>query len=205
MIVPRELIPFTTNDVSALAKSLRAQLAARSTSPTHVEMLNMLARAAGHRNFQHLRAGASSRIVAESDPTKARARTDEAAVIRAARYFDAEGHLASWPARTSLQNLCLWAIWSRLPRGEVFDEPSINALLGTLHQFGDHAIIRRTMCDLGLMRRTTDGREYRRVEQAPPAEAIALIEYLGRREVNPHPRRAAHAKGTIPSTQTPTT
>lgn len=203
--MPRELIPFTTNDVSALAKSLRAQLAARSRSPTHVEMLNMLARAAGHRNFQHLRAGDRSRIVAESDPTKIHARTDEAAAMRAARYFDAEGRLESWPARTSLQNLCLWAIWSRLPRGEVFDEPSINALLGTLHLFGDHAIIRRTMCELGLMMRTIDGREYRRVEQAPPAEAVALIHYLGRREVVPRPRRAARATGAIPSIRTPTT
>jgi hypothetical protein len=41
----------------------------------------------------------------------------------------------------------------------VFDERGISALLGTLHLFGDPAILRRTMCQLGLMSRTTDGRD----------------------------------------------
>ncbi len=176
--MPRELVPFAADDVSALAKSLRAQLAARPTPPSHVEMLNMLARAAGHRNFQHLRAQADGRTTPEratQDPPPA---ADQATVLRAARYFDGQGRLKSWPARTSLQNLCLWAVWSKIPPERRFSEREISALLGTLHLFGDHAILRRTMCELGLMTRTTDGRDYRRVEQPPTAEGAALIRHL---------------------------
>ena len=181
MIVPRELIPFSTSDVSALAKSLRAQLTSRATPPSHVEMLNMLARATGHRNFQHLRAQAGGRAPLERTTQSPPTAADPAIVLRAARYFDEQGRLKSWPARTSLQNLCLWVIWSKIPPERLFGEREISALLGTLHLFGDHAILRRTMCELGLMARTVDGRDYRRIEQPPIPEGAALIRHLRER------------------------
>lgn len=181
MTVPRELIPYATDDVSALAKSLRSQMTARTKPPSHVEMLNMLARAAGHRNFQHLRALAAGLVPRASDAVGAPAQADGALVARAARCFDAQGRLTSWPARRSVQDLCLWAIWSALPRDRLFDERGISALLDTLHLFGNPAIIRRTMCHLGLMSRTVDGRDYRRIERAPTPEAAALIRLLRER------------------------
>lgn len=49
-------LPFAVGDVSALARSLRSQMEALDRIPTHLELLNMLARAGGRRNFQHLRA-----------------------------------------------------------------------------------------------------------------------------------------------------
>lgn len=173
--MPRELIAFSTDDISALAKSLRAQLTQRPTLPGHVEMLNMLARATGHRNFQHFRANRAGDAPVAPLP----AQDNGATVTRAARYFDAQGRLKSWPARTSLQNLCLWALWSRIPRGQTFDERAISTFLSALHLFGDHAILRRTMCELGMMTRSADGRDYRRVERAPTSEGAALIRRLG--------------------------
>jgi len=55
-------IPFYVENLSALAKSLREQLtpfAQAATLPSHVQLLNWLARAAGHRNYQALRAAAT--------------------------------------------------------------------------------------------------------------------------------------------------
>ena len=52
----RTAIPVQTSDISGLARSLRAQLANQDTVPGHVELLNMLARSVGCRNFQQLRA-----------------------------------------------------------------------------------------------------------------------------------------------------
>lgn len=124
--MPRDPIPFATGDVSALAKSLRAQWTARMAPPgqmpSHVEMLNMLARAAGHRNFQHFRARANHRPP-EDRPAPAEA--NSAAVLRAARHFDPQGRLQRWPAQRSIQDLCLWAVWSRIPAGRSFDERQI--------------------------------------------------------------------------------
>ncbi|MFH6781827.1 MULTISPECIES: DUF2087 domain-containing protein [Methylobacterium] len=183
--MPRDPIPFATHDVSALAKSLRAQWAARtrpasqgpSRVPSHVEMLNMLARAAGHRNFQHFRALGDPR---PPEDRSAPAQADPEIVQRAARYFDAQGRLRSWPARRSIQDLCLWGPWSKIPAQRSFDERQISTLLTALHLFGDPAIIRRTMCHVGLMTRGIDGRDYRRIERAPSPEGAALIRQLRR-------------------------
>ncbi|BCM81799.1 DUF2087 domain-containing protein [Methylobacterium indicum] len=181
--MPRDPIPFATGDVSALAKSLRAQWASRASPPSHVEMLNMLARAAGHRNFQQFRARGDRRPPAPPQPpvdadSEAETGADTGAVLRAARFFDPEGRLRRWPAQRSIQDLCLWAIWARIPAGRRFDEREVSALLAALHLFGDPAILRRTMCHIGLMTRTPDGREYRRIERPPSPEGAALIRLL---------------------------
>ena len=157
--MPRTFLPFAVDDISALARSLRDQLAARTEPPGHVEMLNMLARAAGDRNFQQFRArtatgGAPQSREQDPEPNLAQ-------VERTARHFDSEGCLATWPAKTSLQSLALWGLWSRIPAETVFSEVGFNQV---------HA---------GLVSRTEDCRDYRRIEQPPPPEALALIRRLG--------------------------
>ncbi len=48
------------------------------------------------------------------------------------------------------------------------------------HSFGDAALLRRQLCDAGLMARTPDCREYRRVEGRPAPLGLALIAQLRR-------------------------
>ena len=173
----RSALPYGVPDVSALAKSLRTQLAGRSKFPSHVEMLNMLARATGSRNFQHWRlvARPASMIVPAPAPPQV---VDEVLVLRAARYFVSQGWFASWPARTKTQSLCLWAIWARIPPQQIFNEQAMNVLLNGHHLFNDPAILRRSLWASGLVTRTPDGREYRRIERPPPPEALLLIARL---------------------------
>ena len=53
----REMVPLLAADVSTFCKNLRLQLAgAGHAAPSHVALLNMLARSAGYRNYQMLRA-----------------------------------------------------------------------------------------------------------------------------------------------------
>ena len=84
----REVIPFSASDISALAKSLREQLSQCDHAPGHVEMLNMLARGVGHRNFQSLRADAEARARLDrvatpvSAPLESRASGAGAAMLR---------------------------------------------------------------------------------------------------------------------------
>ena len=61
-------------------------------------------------------------------------------------------------------------------------EEELNRLLRAAHLFGDHALLRRELCDRGLVARTKDGREYRRVERQPSPEARELIRHLSARE-----------------------
>ena len=101
--------------------------------------------------------------------------TDVRLLERVSRCFDPQGKLIRWPAKRSEQVPVLWALWSRLPSGVVHTEQQISGLLKAMHAFGDHALLRRELVELGLVSRTDDCREYRRVEQQVPPDAAALI------------------------------
>ena len=170
----RTAFSLEVSDLSGFAKSLREQLNGLGHAPSHVEMLNLCCRAAGYRNYQHFRAGAAA-----ARPSGAEPQPDLDRVEKVSRHFDAEGLMVRWPSKASHAELCLWVLWSRLPAGEAFTEREISEMLGDWHTFGDHALLRRGMVDARLVSRTVDGREYRRIEQRPPAELNALLLRIG--------------------------
>ncbi|WP_031337863.1 DUF2087 domain-containing protein [Rhodopseudomonas sp. B29] len=176
----RTVFPFAAHDVSALARALKSELAAQDCKLGHVQTLNLLARAAGFRNFQHFRAqfDAEEQLQRAPEPPPV---LDLQKVARIARYFDHAGTLTRWPKKQSHGELCLWVLWSRVPAGREFSEKQLGELLAVHHGFGDAALLRRALCDYRMMTRTRDGRVYRRIEQKPPAEAVALIRALAPR------------------------
>lgn len=184
----RTLLPFHSDDISALARSLKGQLAHCEPQPGHLELLNMLVRANGYRNFQHYRAELAARNqpenpqapapTPESAPAPIPEPVDSSRVKHVLQIFDSDGKLVRWPGKRSQQELCLWVIWSKIPARQVLTEKEINRLLNENHHFGDHPLLRRWLCDYGMLDRTRDGREYRRIEKAPPAEALELIRRL---------------------------
>jgi len=170
-------LPFYVGDITTLAKTLRSRLLDSDRTPGHLELLNLLARSAGCRNFQHFRANVLARERMEV-PVPPPAPIDFAKLGRLTRHFDAAGRLVRWPSKFNEQQPCLWALWSRLPAGGVLDEREVNRCLTAWHLFGDPALLRREMCDYGLMTRTPDCREYRRVERQPSPLGLALIRRL---------------------------
>ncbi|MCU0828486.1 MAG: DUF2087 domain-containing protein [Tabrizicola sp.] len=165
----RDSLPLSVADLTLFARNLRRDWPA--APPNHLTLLNLLARAGGYRNFQHLRANAlaAGRL---SAPTPL---IDHAELERLRRHFDGQGRLIRWPAKTSVQHKVLWVLWSHLPRGQSMTERQISARLNDWHLFGDSAIIRRTLLEQGLITRTADCTDYRRVERAPPPDSLALI------------------------------
>ncbi len=174
----RRPMPYAVTDVSSLARSLRAQLQKREAVPGHVELLNMLARAAGHRNFQHFKADAESTMSVRASVPVPVEPTNPARVHQTLVHFGPGAVLLRWPARRSHQILALWVLWAGFPPASELTEMQVNAWLKAQHEFGDHAILRREMVGLRLISRTLDGRVYRRIEQRPPADAIMLIGLL---------------------------
>jgi hypothetical protein len=163
----REPVSLAVVDVSAFAKSLKASLQAADDIPGHLGFLNLIARAAGFRNYQHLRAFKRPPPPAYSKPVK-----------RALRVFDDAGRMHYWPAGTALQGLCLWAIWAHMPGGRDLTEKQVNAVINTWHNFGDHAQVRRAMIENHQLKRTVDGAIYRKIDDGPPADATTLIAAL---------------------------
>jgi len=175
----REAFPFFAPDVSALARAIGRELDQLDGKPGHVQLLNTLTRAVGYRNFQHFRAAAAAETrLATPLPAEP---VDHALVERVAGHFDAEGQMIRWPSRYRHQILALWVLWSRLEAGTVYDELEISIVIRNNHRFGDHALIRRAMIDGKMISRTIDGREYRRIEKRPPADALALIRLIAAR------------------------
>ncbi len=168
----RQPVPLYAPDLSRFARSVAAQIKGRD-SLGHVECLNILARAAGFRNVQHLHAAAAARARLDAPP--ASPVTDHDLVERALRHFGPDGRFRHWPARRSQQVLCLWVLWSALPAGQALHERDLTARLAALQGFGDAALLRRDMIGLGLLARNASGTEYLRREQPPPPEARDLI------------------------------
>ena len=187
----RELISFDVADLSAFARSLRKDLSAAPALPGHLALMNMVARAAGFQNVQHLRAGQSARPRGPAVPAPPAATPAQMAAVL--RHFDAQGRLMTWPAKTSLQHLAVRALWARVPPRVVMSEREISAVLTRWHGFGDAPILRRTMVELRLVTRSADCRAYQRVEAAPTPDARDLIALLAQRAAVPEAAPSAPA------------
>lgn len=173
----RTPMPFYVGDVSALARTLRQQLENTEKIPSHLEMLNLLARAGGYRNFQHFRA--QNEVHPEASTQAATpAEINHKRIKRILRFFDPSGVLTRWPKKHSERMLCLWVMWSRVAPRTTFSEQEINSVLTEHHAFGDHALLRRYLVSYQFMQRTDDGREYRRIETSPPPEAVEVFRQL---------------------------
>jgi hypothetical protein len=142
----------------------------------------MLARAAGYGNFQNLRATVVTAVNEELPAPQARMieqEPDRRLVERVGRCFDSTGRLMRWPSRRTDQITALWVLWSVFPSARNLSEPEVNAFLRDRHLFGDHALLRRELCDLGLLSRTPDGSVYRRIERPVPLNAATVARQLG--------------------------
>lgn len=170
-----EPLPFAVPDLSSFARALAAALKARHADspepPGHVETLNLVARALGHRNVQSLRAALQRTAPAVADapvPLTPHAR-------KALAQFDPEGRLLRWPNKFSVQRLAMWVLWTRFDAKRPYTEREVNAILKDAHAFGDHATLRRELVNHGLLKRKADCSEYRKVAARPDDEARALL------------------------------
>lgn len=177
-------MPFMAADISALAKSLRKQLMACEQFPTHVEMLNLLARANGYQNFQQLKAEQDNSTLPVAEPdsfavTAAQASQSQLDVAIPAKlrpFMDEAYVLRQWPTRFALQQQSLWFFWCRFRYGVEYTEAEVNALLKPFIGFGDHPLIRRELVNKSLLGRTMDGGRYWRQSAIPPQGFEALAD-----------------------------
>ncbi|MCA0242370.1 MAG: DUF2087 domain-containing protein [Proteobacteria bacterium] len=200
--------PLHLADLSAFARTLGRTLAERQAGkpapPSHLELLNLIARAAGHRNLQALQAAALSTPAAPAAGAPSAASAAAAAAPPAAapalsatarkalQQFDAQGRLQRWPARFAVQRLAMWVLWTRFDAKRRYTEREVNAILRQANTFGDHVTLRRELINHRLMTRKSDCSDYRKVAARPDDEARALLTAY----------RAAAASPPVPPTAT---
>ncbi len=178
--MPRTETPLHAADISSFAKALSRELKQahelRQRSPGHVELLNMLARAAGHRNIQSLKARPPTTATPAPPATIL---SDSAA--KALRQFDAQGRITRWPIKFGVQRLMLWGLWMRFDGKRRYREREVNEILNAWHLFGDHCLLRRELVEMKMLARTDGGAEYRKLPCRPGPEAMALMRALRER------------------------
>jgi hypothetical protein len=186
----RERVAFVVPDISALAKSLRATLAAATETPSQVQMLNWLAKGAGYRNYQSLRAASSGGTAhainaAAASPTSLSKAITEASPValsahaaKALTQFDEHGKLARWPHKFAVQRIAMWALWLRFDAKRRYTEKEVNSTLKAWHAYGDHATLRRELVNMNLLARKSDCSEYWKVAQQPNDEIKAFLRAL---------------------------
>lgn len=199
----RTALPLRLPDVAAftraLGRTLHAHHATHGAPPGHQALLNVVARAAGWRSFQALKAQGGSPIGPSDGPAVVPGpaavlgtvpspqvppvvRSAEATTAatgspldphaqRALGHFDAQGRLSRWPVKFSVQKLVMWPLWMRFEAQRPYTEREVNAILKAAHTFGDHATLRRELINHRLLTRTPDCREYRKLNARPEAPA----------------------------------
>lgn len=184
----RETFALHLPDVSAFARALGRALherhALRPAPPGHTELLNLLARTQGQRNWQALRAALRERAAAPPQPATPAGPAPsgdaaEAALSPTARkalaQFDAQGRLMRWPAKYSVQRLVIWVLWTRFDAKRSYTEPEVNAVLKAANLFSDHVTLRRELINHRLMSRRSDCSDYRKLPARPDDETRALL------------------------------
>jgi len=171
------VVPDASTFARALGRSLKARHAGGEAPPGHVELLNLIARALGHRNLQSLQAGRPAGlpavVLAEEDRPPLPALTSLAR--KALMQFDSRGRLLRWPNKFSVQRLAMWVLWTNFDGRRVYTEREVNEILRALNAFGDHVTLRRELINHGLMTRKSDCSEYRKVAARPDDEARTLV------------------------------
>ena len=190
----KELFALHIADVSAFARSLGQALlerhAARPGPPGQVEMLNLIARTQGQRNWpalrQALRAAASAPSatarpagVSGAGATAISAEAPAALLSENARkalaQFDNHGRLIRWPVKFTVQKLVMWVLWTRFDAKRAYTESEVNAILKPANLFFDHVTLRRELINHRLMARRSDGSDYRKLPARPDDETRALL------------------------------
>jgi hypothetical protein len=188
----REALPLVAPDLSAFARSLGQALKTRPAAepPGHVELLNLIARAAGHRNVQALRAATvmplpAAPLAAEDRPVLPLTANARKALMQ----FDSRGRLVRWPHKFSVQRLAMWVLWTLFDGRRRYTEREVNAILMAANAFGDHVMLRRELINHRLLARKSDCSEYWKLPARPDAEAQALVAAWRVSQPRPSPRR----------------
>lgn len=175
--MPTEALPVAIPDLSSFARALSQALKTRAADtpepPGHVETLNLVARALGHRNVQSLRGALRGPGAARPAAEAPAALSDNAR--KALAQFDTEGRLVRWPTKFSVQRLAMWVLWTRFEAKRPYTEREVNTILKDAHGFGDHATLRRELVNHRLLARKADCSEYRKLPARADDEARALL------------------------------
>jgi hypothetical protein len=177
--MPKIPVPYVAADITDVAKSLKSALDERHEAgrppPSHVEILNLLSRAAGVRNFQTLKVAAANAPPPKIELVPAAAELSPLA-RKALMQFDEAGRLVRLPNKFSVQQMAMWVMWTRFAARRNYTEKEVNAILNSQHTFGDPATLRRELVNMKLLGRESDCSRYWKEPRRPDTDTRAFLQ-----------------------------
>ena len=76
------------------------------------------------------------------------------------RLLAKQSRLKAMPHAAKAKRAALLYLTEKFAVGRDYNEREVNETLQAWHTFGDHARLRRELCDAGLLRRLDDGSRY---------------------------------------------
>jgi hypothetical protein len=80
--------------------------------------------------------------------------------IEIKNFVDADGKLKQLPSKMEPRKKAMEYLAAKFDAAVKYDEKQVNEILNNWHTFKDPAMLRRSLIELGFMKRTPDGREY---------------------------------------------
>jgi hypothetical protein len=93
-----------------------------------------------------------------------------ATVRKALFQFDDAGRLVRLPNKLSVQQMTMWALWTKFEANQKYTEKEVNAIINGFHTFGDQATLRRELVNMKLLGRKSDCSEYWKEPHRPSEE-----------------------------------
>jgi len=93
-----------------------------------------------------------------------------ATVRKALFQFDDAGRLVRLPNKLSVQQMTMWALWTKFEANQKYTEKEVNAIINGFHTFGDQATLRRELVNMKLLRRKSECSEYWKEPHRPNDE-----------------------------------
>lgn len=137
------------------------------TKPSHLQLLNLMAKAAGKQNYQQLKAEQVPLAPALSKTSR-----------RQLRQYHVNGQPNRWPSKRSDQQAMVWMVYMQLPNFTDISEQDVNAHLKACIHFSDYVLLRRELVSAGLLGRTQDGSRYWLIERPLPQRYHELAKAL---------------------------
>ena len=92
--------------------------------------------------------------------------------IKIDQFLSEEGKINTMPAKRAPRAVVLAHMASKFEPGRKYTEKEVNHIIDQWHTFNDYFLIRRELIESGLMKRTRNGSQYWRADEASAAAAV---------------------------------
>jgi hypothetical protein len=96
------------------------------------------------------------------------------------RYLDDKARVKTLPSKQSMQIMIVYYVWAFVRLDKKYTEIELNNELNKYHTFGDAALLRRYMVELGLVSRSSNCQDYTKLTPTIEEAYLEIVKFAGK-------------------------